>query len=478
MSTDRKARSRLSHRGREEGTVDSSRTAGYCRLLRRLSAVICVVVLLGAAAGIVALEAWHGPVVLSLSGDHGIDTGDLLAFPLVVLAVAVARSQAAETVPGRWSAPASTLVLGALMLLVGVVARAGGGPLVPSGGGTFDGTIRGTAGTDPVPVDRWSDVALTYDGAALQLFVNGRQVSSRATSGTIQTPSNPLWIGGNLPYGEHFQGLIDEVRIYDRALSRDEIRQAMATPVTPAPGLMAAFGFDAGAGTTATDSSGQGNTGTISGATWAPGRYGDALQFDGVGAAVRVPASASLNLRRAITLSAWIRPSAPQSGWRTIVQRQADAYLLTASSDRQNRRVLDDVRAGLLVAAAFWFGAVVATARGPSTDARRRAWWLPVALFLLGSVADAALAPSRTLIGPILVALWLAATAPGLAERAIFLLAAAVCTGVSLDSLADAGTQDAMTHADGAVARTAALGALFILAGLAQVASRVRATAP
>ena len=210
--------------------------------------------LLGAAIGIVALEAWHGPVVLSLSADHGIDTGDILAFPFVVAALAVARGQVAERAPGSWPAPASAILLGTLMLLAGVVAKLGGGPLVPAGGGTFDGTIRQASAIRPVPVDRWSDVAVTYDGVRLRLYVNGRQVSSRATTGTIQTPQNPLWIGGNLPYGEHFSGLIDEVRIYERALSVDEIRHDMATPVAPAAGLVAGYAFDARSGRTAVDS--------------------------------------------------------------------------------------------------------------------------------------------------------------------------------------------------------------------------------
>ena len=222
-----------------------------------------IVLLLGAAGAIVALEAWHGPIVLSLSADHGVDTGDLLAFPLVALAVAVARAQSRGRLPGSWAAPASAITVGALMLLAGVVAKGGGGPLVPSGGGTFDGTIQQTSGTRPVPVDRWSDVALTYDGATLRLYVNGRQVSTRATTGTIQTPPNPLWIGGNRPYGEHFRGLIDEVRVYDRALTENEIRRDMATPVAPAPGLVAGYSFDAGSGTTAADSSGNSNTGEI-----------------------------------------------------------------------------------------------------------------------------------------------------------------------------------------------------------------------
>ena len=61
--------------------------------------------------------------------------------------------------------------------------------------------------------------ALTYDGTTLRLYVNGTQVATRAATGAIQTTTNPLWIGGNSPYGEYFQGLIDEVRVYNRALT-------------------------------------------------------------------------------------------------------------------------------------------------------------------------------------------------------------------------------------------------------------------
>ena len=449
----------------------------------RRARLIHIVLLLGAAGSIVALEAWHGPTLLSLSAGHGIDTGDLLALPLVVLAVAVARGQAGERVPWSWAVPASAVTLGVLLLFAGVepnagTAKAGGGPLVPSGGGTLDGSIRLTSGTTPFPVDRWSDVAVTYEGSTLRLYVNGREVSSQATTGTIQTPSNPLWIGGNRPYGENFHGLIDESRVYDHALSENEIRRDMAMPVAPAAGLVAAYAFDAGSGTTAADASGNHNTGEIRGATWAPGRYGNALRFDGDAAVVRVPASPSLNLTRAMTLSAWIRPSEPQSGWRTIVQRQTDAYILTASSDRQNRvGWIDDVRAGLVAAAAAWLCVMIATTRSPWSAARRRSWWLLVALFTLGSLADAAFAPSGTLIGPALVALWLAATAPDLVARVSFLVSAAICIGLTIGSLADiAGLEETFARSDGATARTVALGGLFALVGLMQLAGAARAT--
>jgi hypothetical protein len=450
--------------------------------MRRLSASICIVLLLGAAAGIIARAPWHGPIILSLSSEHGIDAGDFLAFPLVALAIAVWRRQARRRVAAeerspssrRWAVPASAIVLGVLLLFAGFVAKAGGGPLVPDGGGTFDGTIRETSGTSAVPVDRWSHVALTYDGSTLRLYVDGQQASSRVTTGSIQTPASPLWIGGNRPYGENFGGLIDEVRVYDRALGRAEIREDMATPVKPANGLVAAYGFDAGSGRTASDSSGDRNAGTIRRATWTRGRYGNALSFDGSGSVVRVPASASLDVTRAMTLSGWIRPSTPQAGWRTIVQRQADAYLLTASSDRANRiGWLDDVRAALVAAAAICFCLAIATGRGLSDADPRRSWWVPVALFMLGSIGDAALAPSGTLIGPTLVALWLGATASSRAQAVSSLLAAAVLTGLTIASLTTWGGVDgALSRDDGAIARTTALGALFVLAGLQAVTRR------
>ena len=146
------------------------------------------------------------------------------------------------------------------------------------------------------------------NGATLRMYIEGEQVSSRPAAGAIQASDDPLWIGGNLPYGEHFDGEIDEVRVYDRALAQGEIAHDMATPVAPASGLVAAYAFDTGSGNVAMDSSGHGATGEIRGATWAPGRYGDALRFGGGAAVVRVPASPALNLTKAMTLLGWVRP--------------------------------------------------------------------------------------------------------------------------------------------------------------------------
>jgi regulation of enolase protein 1 (concanavalin A-like superfamily) len=63
------------------------------------------------------------------------------------------------------------------------------------------------------------------------LYVNGVQVASQAQTGTIATSGNPLQIGGDGFYGQYFAGIIDEVRIYNRALSAGEIGMDMTTPV-------------------------------------------------------------------------------------------------------------------------------------------------------------------------------------------------------------------------------------------------------
>ena len=89
---------------------------------------------------------------------------------------------------------------------------------------------------------------------------------------------------------------------------------------------MAEYGFDAGSGSTAADSSGSGNNGAITGATWAPaGKFGAALSFDG-GDVVNVPDSASLDLTTAMTLEAWVRPTALGTTWRTVVFKEQPGY--------------------------------------------------------------------------------------------------------------------------------------------------------
>jgi O-glycosyl hydrolase/predicted secreted protein len=101
----------------------------------------------------------------------------------------------------------------------------------PSGWVRIAGTSRYADGTGSVPLNTYSHVAVTYNGSALVFYVNGVQTRSTAVTGSIMTSTMALRIGGNSIWGEYFQGQIDEVRVYSRALSQNEIQVDMVTPI-------------------------------------------------------------------------------------------------------------------------------------------------------------------------------------------------------------------------------------------------------
>ncbi len=382
---------------------------------------------------------------------------------------------------------------------------------VPNGEITVGTAVKAANGTTQLALNAWSHLAATYDGATLRLFVNGSQVGSLATTGNIAVSNGELWIGGNNVWAEWFSGLIDEVRVYNRALSAAEITTDMNTSVgipdtqpptaptnllktgssatsisvswtastdnvgvagyrifrgatevgtttntnftlgslacgtaadisveaydfsnlpstratinastsdcdttlptvsvtdptagatisgstvnvaatasdndaiagvqflldgsplgaedtsapysttwnswntangphtltarardassnlntsagvavtvsntgsPPSPGLVASYGFDEGAGTSAGDSTGNGNNGALNGPSWTIGRFGQALSFDGVNDRVAIPDSNTLDLTTGMTLEAWVKPAALGTAWKTVL---------------------------------------------------------------------------------------------------------------------------------------------------------------
>jgi hypothetical protein len=64
------------------------------------------------------------------------------------------------------------------------------------------------------------------------LYVNGVQVAIRPQTGPIKVSGGVLRIGGDSVWGDYFNGLIDEVRIYNRALSAGEVQADMALPIS------------------------------------------------------------------------------------------------------------------------------------------------------------------------------------------------------------------------------------------------------
>jgi hypothetical protein len=76
-----------------------------------------------------------------------------------------------------------------------------------------------------VPTNQWSHVAGTYDRQMLRLYVNGIEVASAPATAPIPTSSQNLGIGKEDPFLDRsFAGLMDEISIYNRALSAAEIQ--------------------------------------------------------------------------------------------------------------------------------------------------------------------------------------------------------------------------------------------------------------
>ena len=134
-----------------------------------------------------------------------------------------------------WVRPATTTGWRTAMIKEGCgglcYALYGGGNPQPSGWATMGTTERGVIGPSTLEANTWAHVAVTYDGTILRLYVNGAQVATQAQTGAITASTGALRLGGNAVWGEFFGGLIDDARIYNRALTPAEIVTDGAVPV-------------------------------------------------------------------------------------------------------------------------------------------------------------------------------------------------------------------------------------------------------
>ena len=138
------------------------------------------------------------------------------------------------------------------------------------------------------------------------------------------------------------------------------------TPAAPS-GLVAAYAFDEGSGTTVTDASGNGNNGTVANATWSTaGKYGEALQFNGTSSLVTIPNAASLQLSSGMTLEAWVDPSTVNANWRDVVYKGNDNYYLEATSTNASHPDAGADRGGQLTRTRSATRALAARTRGRS----------------------------------------------------------------------------------------------------------------
>jgi hypothetical protein len=185
----------------------------------------------------------------------------------------------------------------------------------PAGGSTVTGTITISATAS-------DDQAV----AGVRFRVDGANVGAEDTS----APYSYSWDTRTVPNGTHVLTAVARDTGNNQTTSSSVSVTVSNTIPPPSTGLMAAYAFNEGSGTTTSDRSGNGNTGTLSGATWtSAGLTGAALSFNGVNNRVNVNNSASLGLTNGMTLEAWVYPTA-LSGWRTVLLKEGSGGLVFA----------------------------------------------------------------------------------------------------------------------------------------------------
>lgn len=89
-----------------------------------------------------------------------------------------------------------------------------------------------TSTTDIIPLRIWTFATCTYDGANIRFYVNGELTKTAAAIGTISTSNTDLTLArpSTLPTNTSFPGSLDDVRIFNRTLSAQEIRELYTNP--------------------------------------------------------------------------------------------------------------------------------------------------------------------------------------------------------------------------------------------------------
>lgn len=169
-----------------------------------------------------------------------------------------------------------------------------------------------------VTLNTWAFYAVTFevsgDNVVVSAYKNGGFVNSvTRTDGYSNSYGATFLIGAFSTSSLSFQGSLDEVRIYNRALSATEIATLYRSGQTTLrqasnQGLVGYWPMNEGRGQHAGDSSGNGNTGTITGATWVDGKRGKALDFDGTDDMVDLGDNFDF-VSQSFTVCGWAKPT-------------------------------------------------------------------------------------------------------------------------------------------------------------------------
>ena len=116
-----------------------------------------------------------------------------------------------------------------------------------SGGGVW----REVMSAPTMATGKWYHVAGTYDGATMRIYINGEEVGTTAYAGSITNGNYNLTIGGaafTAGGPRYFDGVIDEIRMWNEPITQTEIRDYMCKKLDPShpsiTALIAHYNFD------------------------------------------------------------------------------------------------------------------------------------------------------------------------------------------------------------------------------------------
>jgi len=184
------------------------------------------------------------------------------------------------------------------------------------------GSWAGTSVIPPITADRWYDMAFVRTGSSSYIYIDGAQAASGSTQTATISPNDYFVINYNAPANVSMD--IDEYRLYNRALGATEIANLYSNPgaavqrAASNTGLVGYWNFNEATGTIAHDTSGKGNSGTLTnGPTWTGGKFGKGINLDGNNDEIVVGDVNAVDNISQFSVSAWIKTGATPSGYFT-----------------------------------------------------------------------------------------------------------------------------------------------------------------
>lgn len=175
----------------------------------------------------------------------------------------------------------------------------------------LDEQVFGVTSQTGYQINSWQLITTTREGDIVRLYRNGQLIAEETVSGAMLDEEAPLHIGSrNQVSGNTFSGKIDEVRMYNRALSQSEINTIYFENIDPT--LVAFYPFNGNAN----DESYYSNNGIVDGAQLTADRFGipnSAYEFDGLDDIIRVVDNPNLYFEDDFSFNVWVYPTSIKS---------------------------------------------------------------------------------------------------------------------------------------------------------------------